>query len=281
MKKLFSIAMLLSSTSFGFVAGPSAVNENENYLSLGLQSERGKIEPNENKASYQNAHIDVYRLKYVKGLGDALGFGRANVYTEYGSFASSEEKIGNQLFYEKDKGSFLNLGLSIDLIHDLEKQFGLYVQVTPLKDYNKDKFSNPRIDKFAFGINSAFSVTENFFQKSLIHYGSGDGSSQNSYLAIDAGFGYKLNHLIGRQMTLTGSLFLEVDTSERKDDKYDIAFSPSGSPDRIRAFKYGTLVGFDVALTKDVNLNANFLQKLGGYDARSTEIYTVSLGFKF
>jgi hypothetical protein len=281
MKKILIAAFLASSNAYAFVSGPSSVNAGENYVSIGTQTERGKVEPNENRSSFQDAQIDIYKLKYVRGFNEFLGLSRSNVFFEYGSFSSAKEQIGSTLFYEKDQGSYFTLGLSGDIVHDLDKQFGFYIQTTPSRSYNKNKFSNPRLDIFALGITSAFNVTENFFQKNLIHFGSGDGSAQNSYLAIDTGFGYRLNQLVGRQFTVSGSLFLEADMSERKDTSYDAAFSPAGTQDRIRAFKYGTLIGADIAITNQMNFNINYLQKLGGYDARSTQIYTASIGLKF
>ena len=281
MKKTLIAIIFLSHTSMAFVSGPGLVDDQENYLSLGSQIERGKIEPNENKASYQDAQINMLKLKYIRGHDGLFGLSRSNIYFEYGYFNSVKEQIGSTLFYEKDPGHFFTAGFSGDIIYDLEKKVGLYLQVSPIRTYNKNKFSNPRLDLFALGLTSAFDVTNYFFQRNLIHFGSGDGSDQNSYLAIDTGFGYRLNHLLERQFTISGSLFLEADTSERNDPIYDSTFSQPGSPDRVRAFKYGTLVGADIAVTKDVNLTVNYLQKLGGYDARSTQIYTLNVGFKF
>jgi hypothetical protein len=281
MKKLLIVLFLASSNSYAFVSGPSSVNAGESYVSVGTQAERGKVEPNENRASYQDAQIDIYKLKYVRGFDGLLSLSRSNIYFEYGSFTSAKEQVGSTLFYEKDQGSYLTLGLSGDIVHDLDKQFGFYVQTAPSRSYNKNKYSNPRLDLFAIGLTSAFNITENFFQKNLIHYGSGDGSAQNSYLAIDTGYGYRLNHIVGRQFTVSGSLFLEADMSERKDASYDAAFSPSGTQDRVRAFKYGTLLGADIAIADRINFNINYLQKLGGYDARSTQIYTANIGYKF
>jgi hypothetical protein len=40
-------------------------------------------------------------------------------------------------------------------------------------------------------------------------------------------------------------------------------------------------LGADIAITNSLNLKLSYLQKLGGYDARSTQIYNSSLGFKF
>lgn len=284
MKKYFTAVisfLILNQNVNAFVAGPSTVNAGESYLNLATQLERGTVEPNSNRASYQTAKIDITKLKYTYGLEGLLGSSRSNLYAEYGSFTSAAEQVGATLFHNADSGSYLTVGLAIDLVHELDKQFGFYLQASPSRTYNKDKFSNPRIDTFAFGVTSAFDISDNVFQKNLIHYGSGDGSKQNSYLAVDTGFGFRLNHLVGRQFSLLTSLFLEADTSERFDAAYDAAFSPAGTTDRIRAFKYGTVVGVDVALTEKMNLNLSSLQKLGGYDARSTLIYNAGLGYKF
>lgn len=273
--------LFLSNFSYGFVAGPSSVSEGEKFLNLQLQQERGKIEPNENKNSFQNAQIDLMKIKYVQGLSGSDYFSRSNVYFEYADFSSGEEKVGSNLFYEKDTGRYLTLGFSGDLMHDLQKQFGVFFQFTPYSKYNRNKFSNPRIDLYAFGFNSSFHITDNVFQKNLIHIGSGDSNHQNAYFAADIGFGYKLNQLVKRQFTLTSSLFFEADTSERKDPKYDSIFSPAGTEDRIRSFKYGILIGIDIELVEKMNLVLTSLSKLGGYDARSTQILNFGLGYKF
>lgn len=282
MKYIFSTFVLVfSSAAYAFVSGPSSLNAGENSLTAGTQVERGKVEPNENRASYQDAKIDVYKLRYARGFDNILGFSSSSIFLEYGQFTSAEERVASTLFYEKDKGSYATLGFSADILHEIDRQFGFYVQLSPLRDYNKKKFSNPRLDLYSFGLTSAFNISDNFFHKNLIHFGSGDGSDQNSYLAIDSGFGYRLNQYIGIPVTLTTSLFIEADTSQRKDASYDASFSPAGTEDRIRAFKYGTVIGADISLSQKTSLNFNYLQKLGGYDARATQVYTLNLGFKF
>ena len=207
MKYLILASALIANHAIAFVSGPSTVNAGETYISIGTQAERGKIEPNENKDSYQDAQTDIHKIKLVRGFDGLLGLGRSNLYFEYGSFISAKEQGRNTVFYDKDQGSYLTLGFSGDLVHDLDKQFGVYFQISPVRSYNKNKFSNPRLDVFALGFTSAINITNDFFYKNLFHFGSGDGSAQNSSFAIDTGFGYKLNHLLGRQLTVSGSLF--------------------------------------------------------------------------
>lgn len=285
MKSLFvKINLLISlipAAAVAFVSGPGSINAGDNLISYGQQIERGKIEPNENKASFQSAAIDIQKLRYARGLNSFLGFERSHFFIEYLQFESNKEQVGNTLFYDADKGSASVLGFSADLSHDLDKQFSFYASYSLNRNYNIKKFSNPRLDTFALGFATAFNISENLFHKGLLHFGSGDGKEQNSYIAVDTGFGYKLNSLINRQATISASVFIEADTAERFDAAYDAAFSPVGTQDRIRAFKYGQVIAAEIALTNAASLTASHLQKLGGYDARATQVTSLQLGIKF
>lgn len=275
------LVALIGFKALALVSGTNAVDEGQSKISLEAQTESGKIEPNENKASYQDADIKINRLKYSYGIGDFLNLSAFNINIEYSQFKSKEERVGATLFYPSDSGSYLSLGFSADLVHDADRLLGFYINATPTSSYNEKKFSNPRIDKFSFGLNSFFNLSESVFQKNLIHYGSGDAQDQNSYIAVDTGFGFRLNKLVNFPLVLSSSLFLESDLKDRFDNSYDTAFSPAGTTDRIRAFKYGTLLGVSADVTKEISITFDYLQKLGGYDARSTQISKLGLGFKF
>lgn len=279
--KIVCLLICFSNNSYALVNGPEGSNAGKKSIRLSSQMERGKVEPNENKTSFQSAQIDLFKLRYVQDLESLFGLSGSNIFLEYGIFNSSKEQVGSTLFYKKDSGSYFSLGISRDLLASQEKNLIAYFQFSPLRSYNKDKFSNPRLDSFALGLASSFEVTSTLFQRSLIHIGSGDGSDQNSYLVLDLGFGYRLNHLVKWPFTVLGSLFMEADTSERKDPLYDIAFSPTGTQDRIRSSKYGTLFGAEISLTQRSQLHLAYLQKLGGYDARATQVYTAELGYNF
>ncbi len=282
MKLLLSfVTLIITNSAYAFVGGPSVLGPNQSSLTAGYQSERGKIEPNENRASYQDAKIDIFKLKYAHGFENILSFVRSSISIEYGDFSSVEEKVGANLFYNQDKGNFLVINFAADLLHEPDKQFGFYIQATPLREYNKLKFSNPRLDTFAIGLTSAFNISDRLFQRSLIQYGSGDGIAQNSSLAVDTGFGYRVSYFANNPLTLSASLFIEADTNQRTDAAYDAAFSPAGTQDRIRAFKYGTVTGFDLALTQKSSINFSHLQKLGGYDARATQVTNLNFAIQF
>jgi hypothetical protein len=272
---------LLSLNSLALVSGVSAVGEGESRLALENQIEAGKIEPNENRASFQDADIKINRLRYSYGLGDVLGLRYVSLNLEYGQFTSKEERSSGTLFYAADSGNYATLGLSGEILHDIDRVFGFYFNATPSSKYDKQKFSNPRIDTFAFGLTSSFNISENVFYKNLFHYGSGDGTDQNSYFAVDTGFGFRLANLVRFPLVLSSTLFFEADLKDRFDSSYDAAFSAAGRTDRIRAFKYGTLIGLNAEVTDSIGLLFESLQKLGGYDARSTQITKIGLSYKF
>ena len=275
------LATFISFNAVALVSGVNAVEEGESRIGIEAQTEGGKIEPNENKASFQDADIKVNRLKYSYGLGDFFKLSNVNINIEYGQFTSKEERVGASLFYPSDAGNYMSVGFSAELVHDADKVLGLYLNVIPTSSYNEKKFSNPRVDLYSLGLNSSFNISENVFQKNLIYYGSGDGQDQNPYLAIDTGFGFRLNKLVKFPLFLFSSLFLEADLKDRYDNSYDAVFSATGTQDRIRAFKYGSLLGLAAEVTNEINITFDYLQKLGGYDARSTQISKMGLSYKF
>jgi hypothetical protein len=275
------IFSFFSLNAYALVSGPSTPQADEQIIIYSNQAERGKVEPNENRNSFQSADIQIQRLNYSHGIKDFLGLDRSHIFVELGQFKSAKEQVGATLFYDEDSGDYVNIGFSADLSHHLDRNLGFYFNYSLARNYNKEKFSNPRLDQFAFGFTTAAEVTENIFHKTLLHFGSGDSKAQNSYLAADIGFGYKLNLLLGRLSSFSTSVFLEADTAERFDAKYDVGFSPVGTQDRIRAFKYGTVIAFETELTKALFVGATHLQKLGGYDARSTQITSFQVGYKF
>lgn len=281
MKLLILLFLISSNSAYALVTGVGTLKANENQISTELQIEGGLVEPNENKTSFQDAKINIHRLKYSRGLASYSVFLNPSINVEYGHFSSAEERVGGTLFYKKDTGYYANLGFSAEFIHTPDKQLGFYINVGPINKYNVKKFSNPRIDKLSLGLVTGSNLSGNFFQKNLIHYGSGDGSYQNPYLAVDTGFGFRLNEYVGRPFILTSSLFLEADLEDRFDPSYDAAFSAPGETDRVRSFKYGVLVGMSMDIVKSLSLSMDFLQKLGGYDARSTQIAKAGLNYKF
>ena len=112
------IALFISLASLNvnaLVSGPSTPLADEQLIIYSNQIERGKVEPNENRSSFQNADIQIQRLNYSHGLKDFLGLERSHVFLELGQFKSAKEQVGANLFYDADSGDYANIGFSADL----------------------------------------------------------------------------------------------------------------------------------------------------------------------
>tara|TARA_B110001454_G_C12721908_1_gene435061 strand:- start:2699 stop:3565 length:867 start_codon:yes stop_codon:yes gene_type:complete len=278
---LFFVFFSYSINSFALVTGSAALNENEKKIELRAIQERGKIEPNENRASFQSAKIDIHQISYQQNIGD-LSLGGKNHFLkiDFNSFTSGEESVSGQVFYTQDKGQVATLTYGFSFVHELTHVAGLYVSISPYIDFNKKKFSVPRVDNFAFGIPLGIELTPGWNLESLTHYGSGISGDQNSFLSFSNQIGYRVIGVLPRPFFIKYGVYAELDTSERRDEKYDQAFSPTGTSDRIRSMKYGTITSINFDFDK-IYLGIDQVQKLGGYDAPATNALAVSLGGKF
>lgn len=276
---LFSF-LISSAQSYALVSSPSTVANGEWVIEAKSIFERGKVEPNENKDSYQQAEINIYQLALSHGLTGS-SFGSDHYFrVDYRYFTSGKEEAAGQVFYEKDTGNVATLTYGFNLVHEPVYSAGIYASVSPLSSYNKDKFSSPRVDLWALGFRSGLELSPSWFTESSIHYGSGQPGRQNSYLALTNLFGFKLSELVGWPMTLKFGPYAELDTQDRTDTKYDAAFSASGRTDRIRSMKVGTIVAIDINLPSSWFISGGYVQKLGGYDAPATHALYASLGLK-
>lgn len=279
--KSLILFILVSIRSFGLVTGSSVIDENEKRIELRVTQERGKIEPNENRASFQSAKIDINQLAYTQSIGEIDGWGKDHFFKiDYKAFTSGEESVSNQEFYARDEGKALTLSYGLSFAHELSHVVSFYVSFSPLVDFNKKKFSVPRIDTFSFGIPVSVELNNRWYLEMLTHYGSGLSSDQNSYLSFSNQIGYRFIGVTSRPFFAKYGVYAELDTNERRDANYDQAFSPTGTSDRIRSMKYGTITGLDFDFDR-FYVGLTYVQKLGGYDAPATNAVSFSLGGKF
>ena len=263
------------------VSSPSTVTSGEWAIESKSTSERGKVEPNENKDSFQSAKINIYQLSAAYGLS-GISFGNDHfLRLDYRYFTSGKEEVGGQVFYEEDTGNAATLTYGFNFVHEPVYSAGMYASVSPLASYNKDKFSSPRVDLWALGLRSGLEFNSNWFTENSIHYGSGQPGRQNSYLAFTNVVGLKLSGATEWPVTLKFGPYAELDLQERADAKYDAAFSAPGRTDRIRSMKVGVIGGVDINLPSNWYLSGGYVQKLGGYDAPATNALFVSVGVKF
>jgi hypothetical protein len=151
----FLATISFSISSFAAVAPTEGVSGSKNQsVSLGAQLERGKIEPNENRSSFQTADINVYTAAYSYKMADDFYIPKLTLKIEGKSFTSGEEKVNGQLFYDKDSGSAVSVSGSAPIFEEPTSAMAAYFSITPYIQFNEDKFSVPRIDQFAGGLQS-------------------------------------------------------------------------------------------------------------------------------
>lgn len=271
----------VSINCLALVTGSSVLNENEKRIEFRTIQERGKIEPNENRASFQSAKIDINQISYLQSIDEIKTWGKNHFFrADYKSFTSAEESVSGQIFYSQNQGKSLTLTYGFSFVHELTHLAGIYFSISPLIDFNRKKFSVPRVDNFSVGLPFGLELLPGWSLESLTHYGSGLSGDQNSYLSFSNQIGYRVSGLLSRPFFVKYGVYAELDTSERIDNSYDQAFSPAGTSDRVRSMKYGTLTSahFDF---ETFYFNFDFVQKLGGYDAPATNALALTLGGKF
>lgn len=263
------------------VSGPSAVGEGMWGVELRAIQERGLVEPNEDRASYQPARIDLVRVSATRGFS-APGFGQDHfARVDLTSLTSGREEVAGRTFYEEDRGHVVTLSYGFNFLHEPTASAGLYFSVSPVTDFNHRKFSVPRVDVWAIGLKSGLEIIDQWFLENSAHLGSGIPGRQNSYLALTQIVGSRFRVFDENQLFLKFGPYAELDLQDRFDEAYDDAFSPAGRRDRIRSMKIGTILSADLMLGANHYLNLAYVQKLGGYDAVATNASTLSWGTRF
>lgn len=285
--RIFIFTSLLSFKNSGIAAvnSPSAGSEikNEKKWSLSARTtlERGKVEPNENKNSFQKANINIYQLGLQRNIED-ISFGYDHfVKIDYKFFTSGKEEVAGQTFYDSDSGHVATLSYGFNFVSSPTSRFGIYLSASPLADFNTRKFSNPRVDYAAAGITSFQQLSNVFFTENLVHYGLGIPGQQNSYLALTTNIGIQLDPLVAWPINIRIGPYAELDLEERNDEKYDAAFSAPGNSDRVRAMKVGVSQSIEFKISNSKILQIGYIQKIGGYDAPATQAYYGNLNYSF
>lgn len=283
MEKIVSLisVLLMGGNSLAFVSAPSTAGDKDWSVEAGAVYERGKVEPNENRNSFQSAKIDIYQLGVTKKL-KGLEWGSDHyLHLDYKEIRSAKEEVNSQVFYDADQGQVLTASFGFDFVHEPKFKSGAYVQVSPSIRINKDKFSNPRVDVWGVGFKTYLELGDLIYSEDLLHIGSGIPGHQNSYLAWSHLFAAKLERYVGSPVVLKWGPYAELDTSERTDSAYDSAFTPAGTRDRIRSMKVGTISAVEFLLPQDAYGSIGYVQKLGGYDAPATQAFSLKLGINF
>ncbi|MEZ4220177.1 MAG: hypothetical protein R3B13_04545 [Polyangiaceae bacterium] len=198
--------------------------------------------------------------------------------------------LGNGLceFYGEDTGTLVTATISTALIHDPKFAFGVYLRGTVPFKMDKEKFANPRLDYFSGGWQVGAELQPWLAFESTFFLGSGTrpfGKEQNGAAALGNYFHFKAERwLLPWKAGIKVGPYVEGDIHERFDARYDAAYSAEVPPqpgvttpvrekDRIRAARFALAFLPYFLVTKNLSVEAGYIQKFFGYDARATQAY--------
>lgn len=297
---------LLAPAASAFVAAPVGGHPGEVDASVRVAFERGKVEPNEYEGSWQKARWNTYSVGGGYTIGTVGPFDDLFVRldnTFYTSPAESSDPDGlvhpekgvpnaclgvvkaNGVceFHPSDRGWLLTPGVGANLVHKADFSFGLFLQGTIPIGVDLTKFTLPRVDWVAGGTQLGVHVTPWFGVTSRVYVGSGAKSGagkQNPAVAITSLFVFEAKRwILPWKAGVSVGPYFEGDLGERFDEAYDAGYEV-GYParkDRIRAMKLGVAVLPYFRITDHFAVDAGYVQKLFGYDAVATQLYTVGM----
>jgi len=194
-------------------------------------------------------------------------------------------------FYPKDDGTIVTGTVSFAVIHDPKFALGFYLKGSVPFGMNLEKFENPRLDYLAGGFNVGVELQTWLGFETTFYLGSGTrpvGKEQNGAAALTALFDFKARRwLLPWRAGFKLGPYVEGDIHERFDERYDRAYSPvvlpqaGGQPqqskDRIRAARFAVALLPYFLVTDHLAVEAGYIQKFFGYDARATQAYYVGL----
>ena len=279
---------------------PTAVGgrPGETDVAARVSLERGLVEPNENKSSWQKARWNMYALDGGRNFGDVGPlrdfFVRAG-YTYVYSPAEVNEKSdvapsacrGTALsatrcqFYPSDSSSLLHAAVGWNFIHEGDFAFGVFFQGTVPIGLHHAKFVNPRVDYFGGGTAVGTRLRPWLTYESRLYFGSGLIDSprrQNATVSILNVFGFEATKwLLPWKIGIKVGPYFDADLTERVDERYDAAYTfgyDQGARDRVRMMRFAAAFFPYVQITDYVVLELSYVQKLFGYDTPATQFLT-------
>lgn len=298
-----SSAHALVSTPVGGRAGQVDAN-------LKATFERGKIEPNDNEDSWQSANWEIYAVGGGYTFGDTGPLKDLFARIEYSWYDAPAEVVpvngaraptacggrvlsnGKCQVHPSDRGSIITPQLGFNVIHDADYAFGFFLLGNIPLDVNFDKFVLPRTDAFGGGPAWGVSFSEVFSYEGRLFIGSGPlNGKQNATVALITNFKLEAKQwLLPDPVGISFGPYFDGDLTERFDDNYDNTFvagvpttsdgSVSGPGDtraRIRMMRFGFSLSPYLRIGKSIAIEANYTQKLFGYDTPATQFYSVGL----
>lgn len=255
-----ALTLVVAADALAFVATPVGGRPGELDLNAQFTAERGKIEPNENQASFTNAE-GYYEYKlgagYTWGHFGAIQFLSTRLEATYYTSPAERNDPGKWFidpavtpqpdnpectegarhvgggtceFYPEDDGALVTGTVSFAAVHDAKFALGFYLRGTVPIGMNLEKFANPRIDYIAGGTQLGVELAQWLAYESILFLGSGTrpfGSEQNGALALTNLFHFRASRwLLPWKAGVKVGPYVEGDIHERFDARYDRAYSP-------------------------------------------------------
>jgi hypothetical protein len=302
-------AVSSTNTAWGLIPIPVGGHPKELDVFIRATLERGLVEPNENKASFQKARWEMITVGGGYTFGDLGVFQDISLRAEITGYQSPAEvnelgrgtvapaACGGRVtgpglceFHPAGRGAFITPSLGTSLVHTGSFAFGIYVLGNIPIGVDYEKFVMPRVDLVGGGFRSGVEMTPWFSVEQAFYVGSGSsgrGGRQNGTFAASQLLAFRTGRLgtspffrLGVKVGpyVDGDLF-----GERTDDVYDRAYTAGypGRADRIRMFRFAASAFPYVQMSDTVSLELGWLQKIFGYDTPATQLYTATLRYVF
>jgi hypothetical protein len=301
---LFAAFSLVAMPSNALIPVPVGGHPGEIDATVRVTLERGKVEPNENPASWQKANWELYTVGGGYTYGDAGPLRDLSFRLEATWFTAPAERndptrgpvaaaqcrtgripsVGRCEFHAADSGAYLTPSVGFNLIHKGDFSFGLFVLGNIPTGIDYRRFVVPRTDFVAGGFQTGTRLLPWFTFESRTYIGSGlalGGAKQNGTIAITNLLGAETARwlLPWKAGLKVGSYFDGDLFGERTDPAYDAAYT-AGYPersDRIRMMRFGTVIASYAQITQHAAVEVSFVQKIFGYDTPATKFLSFGL----
>lgn len=300
-----SIAFVLSTVpAAALIPVPVGGRAGDVDVTARVTLERGKVEPNENPASWQKANWELYTVGGGYTYGDAGPLRDLAFRLETTWFTAPAERsdpsrgpvpaarcatgripaVDQCVFHSADSGLYFTPSVSFNAIHKGAFSFGFFVLGNIPIGIGYRRFVVPRTDLVAGGFQTGTRLAPSFTFEARVYAGSGGtlgGGKQNGTIAITNLLGYEAaTWLLPWKAGVKGGTYFDGDLfGERADAAYDAAYT-AGYPDRsdrIRMMRFGVLVAPYAQITERAALELSFVQKVFGYDTPATKFISIGV----
>jgi hypothetical protein len=302
---LLAASTVVSRDASALIPVPVGGHPGEVDASFRLTLERGKVEPNENRASLQKARLTLYTVGVGYAHGD-LGVLQDVTFRLEGTYFTSPAEVndlsrgavapaqcitgripgpGQCEFHPANEAGFVSPSVNFNLVHQGDFSFGLFALVNIPVGIDFSKFVLPRTDTVAGGFTTGTRMTPWMSVEMRTYVGSGVSGKQNGTIAVTNLLGFEARRwLLPWKAGLKVGTYFDGDLfGESHDAAYDAAYTPGypASSDRVRMMRFGVVVAPYFQITERGALELGYVQKVFGYDTPATQFYTAGVRVVF